>query len=295
MRGPSRNQMMRSALLRQAAREDHLVMTRKTCERIGWAMLVFVAALTSHGQAPPEAAADFTRYTAAVETRLAEERGSNQTPLASVDRERLRNGEVVIEKLVPAQDADPPGAMMHHWRGAAFAPGATAADFDRLMRDFPSYTTVYAPQVVRAAIASHDGDHYGVTMRVKQKHVLTVVMDTAYDVTFAPRRPGRGWSTSQSTAITEIEYAGTDKERVLGPNEDHGFLWRLNTYWTYKERDGGLYLQLESVSLTRAIPAGLGWVTRPFVESVPSESLEFTLRKTCEALRKQPAAKGEGR
>jgi hypothetical protein len=270
-------------------------MTWKMCERIGWTKLLIAAAVTVHGQAPAEAVADFNKYTAAVETRLVEEHRSTPTPQANVDRERLRNGEVVIEKLVPIQDADPPGAMLHHWRGTAFAPGATAADFDRLMRDFPAYTTVYAPQVVRAALVSHDGDHYAVTMRVEQKHVLTVVMDTAYDVTFAPPNHSRGWSTSHSTAISEIEYAGTDKERALGPKEEHGFLWRLNTYWTYEERDGGLYLQLESVSLTRAIPAGLGWVARPFVESVPRESLEFTLRKTCEALKKQPAAKGGGR
>jgi hypothetical protein len=132
-------------------------------------------------------------------------------------------------------------------------------------------------------------------MRVKQKHVLTVVMDTEYAVTFGRMGTGRGWSTSRSTQITEIENAGTDKERALGPKEEHGFLWRLNTYWAYEERDGGLYLQIESVSLTRAIPAGLGWVARPFVESVPRESLEFTLRKTCEALKTGSTPKGDGR
>jgi hypothetical protein len=37
-------------------------------------------------------------------------------------------------------------------------------------------------------------------------------------------------------------------------------------------------MQIESVSLTRSIPTGLGWAVGPFVESVPRESLEFTLR-----------------
>jgi hypothetical protein len=45
-------------------------------------------------------------------------------------------------------------------------------------------------------------------------------------------------------------------------------------------------MQVESVTLTRAIPTGLGWAVRPFVESVPRDSLEFTLRSTCAALRK---------
>jgi hypothetical protein len=216
--------------------------------------------------------------------------------MGGVDRDRVRQGEVVIEKLVPALDTDPPGGMLHDWRGSAFAPGAKAADFERLLRDFPAYSKVYEPEVVKAAILSQQGDHYTVTMRVKQKHVITVVMDTAYDVAFgktdAQPVARRGWSTSRSTEIKEIENAGTDKERALGPKEEHGFLWRLNTYWTYEERDGGLYLQIESVSLTRAIPAGLAWAVRPFVEGVPRESLEFTLRKTCEALKQPTVAEG---
>jgi hypothetical protein len=72
----------------------------------------------------------------------------------------------------------------------------------------------------------------------------------------------------------------------LNSSEEHGFLWRLNTYWTYEERDGGLYMQIESVSLSRSIPVGLGWALRPYVESVPRESLEFTLRSARNAIRK---------
>jgi len=45
-------------------------------------------------------------------------------------------------------------------------------------------------------------------------------------------------------------------------------------------------MQIETVSLTRSIPAGLGWAIGPFVESVPRESLEFTLRSACNALRR---------
>ena len=49
--------------------------------------------------------------------------------------------------------------------------------------------------------------------------------------------------------MEEIAGAGTRSERRLGADEEHGFLWRLHTYWSYEERDGGLYLQVEAVSL----------------------------------------------
>ena len=66
--------------------------------------------------------------------------------------------------------------------------------------------------------------------------------------------------------------------------KDGGYLWRLNSYWRFLGRDGGTYVQCESVSLTRGIPLGFGWLIRPFVTSLPRESLEFTLDTTRLAL-----------
>ena len=199
---------------------------------------------------------------------------------------RLRRGELVIEKLTPAGDGQFPGAMLHDWRGTAFAEGATAADFERLMKDIDAYPRRFSPQVIQARIVARQDDAIQAAMRVRQKHVITVVMDTDYDIAYGHRDARHGWITSRSTRISEIDGPGTARERVLGPGEEHGFLWRLNTYWSYEERDGGLAMQIGSVSLTRSIPSGLGWALGPFVESVPRESLEFTLHSVCNALRR---------
>ena len=200
---------------------------------------------------------------------------------------RLRQGELIIEQLTPSTGAGLPGAMLHDWRGTAFVPGGKAADFERLMKDFNTYPQHYSPQVMQAKILSQRGDHFQASMRVRQKHVITVVMDTVYDITFGRLDAQHGYSISRSTEIDEIDSPGTQSERTLKSSEEHGFLWRLNTYWSYQERDGGLYVQIESVSLTRSIPTGLGWIVGPFVKSVPRESLEFTLRSTCNALQKK--------
>ena len=142
------------------------------------------------------------------------------------------------------------------------------------------------PAELRAKLLAQQKDHLQATMRVRQRHVLTVVMDTTYDIVYGRLDAQHGYSISRSTQISEIDSPGTAGEHALSPSQAHGFLWRLNTYWSYEERDGGLYLQIESVSLTRSIPLGLGWAIQPFIESVPRESLEFTLRSTCIALRK---------
>jgi len=153
-----------------------------------------------------------------------------------------------------------------------------------VMKNFGAYPANFAPQVVSARILGQQGDRYQVAMRLRQQHILTVVLDATYDVTFAGEDSAHGSSISRSTRVAEIAAPGTSREHALAPNEDHGFLWRMNTYWSYQERDGGLYIQIESVSLTRSVPAGLGWAIEPFIESVPRESLEFTLRSACNSL-----------
>jgi hypothetical protein len=253
-------------------------------------LLIFIAAPRCVAEGPSAGAvAGFNSYVGGVESRLGQQHRLADAflasgALASKSEARLRGGELIVEEVTPSGGTALPGALLHHWRGTAFAPGATAADFERLMKDFNDYPQNFSPQVVQARVISQKGDNLQTLMRVRQKHVITVVMDTAYDVTFGRLDERHGYSISRSTRISEIGSPGTDAERELSPDEAHGFLWRLNTYWSYEEKDGGLYMQIETVSLTRSIPRGFGWAIQPFVESVPRESLEFTLRSTCNGL-----------
>ena len=248
------------------------------------------------GEPTASAISAFSSYNKAVESRLLQQHRSPNAFLAPATSDpkstetRLRQGELITEqikeRLAPSTDTNLSGAMLHHWRGTAFAPGAKAADFERLMRDFNDYPQHFYPQVLQAKVLTQEGVRMHAWMRVRQRHVITVVLDTSYDITFGQLDGRHGYSISQSERITEIDAAGTAAERPLNDNEEHGFLWRLNTYWSYEERDGGLYLQIETVSLSRSIPSGLGWAIRPYVESIPRESLEFTLRSACNALRR---------
>jgi hypothetical protein len=254
--------------------------------------------------AQPSAAAAtaFNAYAQSIESRLAQQHRSSTNFLSiSSDPQtltRLRSGEVILENLTPAH-AETSGSLLHHWRGTAFAPGATAADFEHLLTNFNAYPKNFSPEVLQASLispgspacdlgtlgCSQQSGHIFAAMRVRQRHVITVLMDTAYDITFDQLDAHHGYSISRSTRISELD---PKTNLALAPSEEHGFLWRLNTYWSYEERDGGLYLQIESVSLTRSIPTGLGWALRPYIESVPRESLDFTLHSAVTAIKKGP-------
>lgn len=249
-------------------------------------MLLSEVSFLAAEQPTPAAVAGFNDYAGQVEARLAEQHKSTDGFLAPVDRARLKNGDVVIEHLTPANAKELPGALMQDWRGTAFVPGAKGEDFERVMRNFEIFPRIYSPEVLKASVRTMGANHYLVTMRVRQQHVVTVVMDMTYDTTFGRLDPQHGYSLSRSTQITEIDAAGTPQERPSSADEQHGYLWRLNNYWSYAEGDGGLYIQVESVSLSRSAPKGLGWMIGPFIKNVPRESLEFTVRATRDALKK---------
>ena len=254
-------------------------------------LLLLYGSRLSAEEPTPVALAAFQRYTRSVEARLIQQHRSAASFLAAAGPDptaaeaNLHRGELIIEHLSPGESENLSGAMLHHWRGTAFAPGAKPADFERLMREVNAYPQHFAPEVEQARLLAQNGDRLQSWMRVRQHHVITVVMDTSYDVTFGRLDPSHGYSLAQSTRIAEVGSPGTPAEHALAPTDEHGFLWRLNTYWSYEQRDGGLYLQIEAVSLTRAVPRGLGWAVGPYVESIPRESLEFTLRSACNAIR----------
>lgn len=268
-----------------------------TSQRISqFAALVLLPlfAVTPGRAAEPSSAAvaAFNAYVRSVESRLEQQHRSQSNflaPIASTPQSdaNLRRGNLIITRLTPPAGLALLGATLHHWRGTAFAPGVTVADFDRLMKDFSAYPQYFSPQVLTARVLAQQSGHSQVSMRVRQQHVLTVVLDTTYDIAFAHLDAAHGYNITRSTRIAEIASAGTPAERVLTASEEHGFLWRQNTYWSYEERDGGLYMQIESVSLTRSVPSGLGWAVNSYVESIPRDSLEFTLRAICNALRKK--------
>ena len=238
----------------------------------------------------------FDAYVAAAEARSAAPfLWLDSRPAA--ERQRLlgdlRNGELVIERLRArpgGRDADVPDGMIHHWIGTVFIPKATAATAVRLLQDYDRHAAIYAPTVARSRLLSHSasraplsgmpGDEFDFSLRFVMTKVITVVVDGEHHARFVWLGPGRARSWIRSTRLAEVSGAGTSAEREEPVGKGSGYLWRLNSYWRFEERDGGVYLECESISLTRDIPFGLGWAVGPFVTSLPREALEFTLQTT---------------
>jgi hypothetical protein len=173
-----------------------------------------------------------------------------------------------------------PGGLIHDWIGSAFLPGATVAKTLALVQDYNRHKEFYKPEVADSRILAHDDNHFRIYLRLVKKQVITVVLATEHDVQYQPAGPLRWRSKSRTTKIAEVNDAGKPGEREQPPGTGHGFLWRLNSYWRFEERDGGTWVECEAVSLTRDVPLGLGLIIEPIIRNLPKDSLDHTLRST---------------
>jgi hypothetical protein len=202
--------------------------------------------------------------------------------------ERVRAGEAVVESWNAQGDIDIGDALIHDWIGACFISGVKLSQAAAFLQDYAIHKDFYRPEVIDSRLLSHNGNGYRLYYRLVKKKILTVTLNTEHAATFYPISDTRMVTSSYTTRIAEVKDAGKPSERELAPGKDHGFLWRLNTYWRLEEKDGGVYIECQTISLTRTVMLGLGWLINPIIRSLPRESLAHMLTATAEGVRSRP-------
>jgi hypothetical protein len=189
---------------------------------------------------------------------------------------RVRQGEILVDP-VGAGEVKVPNGLIHSWIGAVFIPGGTLETTLALVHDYNNHKYVFRPDVLESKLLSQNGNEYQTYVRLIRRKFLTLVLDANYDVRYFPIDARRWRSETRSTRIREVENAGTPLEKDLPEGAGRGLLWRLNTWTRFEERDGGVYVECEVVTLSRGYPFGLGWAIRPIVRELPGEGLTKTL------------------
>src|SRR5713226_26783 len=248
----------------------------------------------------------FNQYVRVTEDRMAEELRDARTflwvdgfPEPQRDKlyAQLRHGEIVIERLETLEKEKRirvPNGLIHHWVAVSFVPGVTLQQVLTLMQDYDHHEGIYKPDVLRSRLLNADGNYFKVYLRLRQKAIITAVFNAEFDVSYSPLDENRAHSRSYSTRIAELENPDRSDEREKPVGNDRGFLWRLYSYWRFQEKDGGVYVQLESIALSRSVPALLAWVVNPLLKSIPREYLSRLLTSTRVALTNKSAAASFG-
>jgi hypothetical protein len=224
-------------------------------------------------------------YVAAVEARIMRELGvvrgflvSDAAADAAETRARLLRGERVIAKMsAPAGvTTGAPGGQIAHWRGSLLVPGVT---LDELLHQVqhPPEGGPHQEDVVALRVLKRQPDELRLAIRMRRTKIVTVTYDTEHHIAY--RRHGRVRASSRSVAtkIAELDAAGTPAEREKRPGDDRGFLWRMQSYWRYEQVEGGVIVELESMTLSRSVPFGLSLVVQPIIDDIARESIHRTL------------------
>lgn len=202
----------------------------------------------------------------------------------------VRNGEILVAPMTGKGAEEVPNGLIHHWIGAAFLPHATIRSLLAVVHDYDRYKDLYRPAVTdsKAISSSAAGQEFSMTW---ERHVLfvTAAMEGQYRAHDFTVDAHRGYSITSTMRLQEIEDYGHAAERLLPPDQGKGFIWRMHSIARYEERDGGVYLELEAIALTRDIPASLRWLVKPVVNKLSVRSLETTLRQTRLAVDALPA------
>jgi len=216
-----------------------------------FAAFALFAFLDSANAAPPPETLDaWQQYAAGLEQQLDRGRGAARSAPHDVVTATGRS--------IPV-----PSGTVSHWHGSVFIRGVT---LDHVLSGLTSPGTP-PPQadVVASRVLAHDARSVRVYIRLVRHAIVTATYDTEHEMRFTRHSPTLATARSVATRIEEVG------------GGDRGFLWRLHSYWRYEQQPGGVLVELDSLTLSRSVPALVRPMAMPLVNSVARESMTRTL------------------
>jgi hypothetical protein len=204
---------------------------------------------------------------------------------------RLRQGEILVAPMNGSGTRRVPDGLIHHWVGAVFVPGALLDDVLAVTHAYGRYKQIYGPKIVESRLLTcEDGQQSYRLLWLNDVLFSKVALETQYRAQDFPVDSRRFYNIAHVTDSREIEGYGQPQERALPPGAGNGFIWRVDTIVRYEQRDGGVYVELEALALTRDIPGSLRWMAAPLVSRLSRSTLAASLRQTREAALAPPSA-----
>ena len=183
-----------------------------------------------------------------------------------------------------------PDGLVHHWRAAAFIRGTTLRQGLDVSSAFADYHAIYMA-VVGSRVLARNGDRYSVLMRLEEGEAgLRAVLDVRSTVEYQYPRAGTALAFSHADEIRQVENAGRQDERLLPAGRDSGYLWRAATFTYFREQPDGLYVETETIGLSREFPPMLGWIIEPIARRLGRRSATTSLQEFVAAVQRDAAA-----
>jgi hypothetical protein len=265
--------------------------------RMACAILVLVAApaISQASELKQETLNAWDEYLRTANLRIQRNLGSSEirdagNPFLWIDEQpdrgrRVRQGEILISPVGEVSPLRVQDGLIHDWIGAIFLPKVKINDVFALVQDFNRYKDLYKPTVIESKLLRHTGGEYEFSI-LGLKRVLfeKIVLEGQFESHCAEVDATRRYCIAASTRIQELKDYGQPDAHQLSPNEGHGYIWRVYGLTKFEERDGGVYMEVEAIALSRDVSASFRWLTKSVVERVSRESMSTILERTKDAV-----------
>lgn len=269
---------------RQLARKPHALRTTTTLAIL---LLVLGAARTEAAELKQKTLQAWEAYVQTANLAMEERAAGRSSPFLWVDESpdllrRVRSGELVVSNR---DHPEVPAGLIQHWVGAMFLPRVTLDEVNAVFNDYDHYPDFYRPRIVKVKVLTQKDDYQKITMLVVQRACgVTAAVEAENEVHIIKLDARRIYSLSNATRVQEIVDYGQPEERLPSENQGPGYVWRTVSMNRLEQRDGGVYIEMEMISLSRGIPIGIGWLIKPLVEHMPRTVMLETLKDTRNAV-----------
>jgi hypothetical protein len=260
-------------------------------------MLLIIALTAQAAELKQETLVAWQEYVSSATAKMQDHLRGNADFIKSDENQdfakRVRSGEILVSPAYRQGATKVPNGLIHDWTGAAFIPNANLKEALSVVRDYDHYSEFYRPTVVDSKSLAKDGheDRFSMVLMNKAMFMKTA-LDSEFTCDFVRVNERRWYSISETTHVREIVDFGSADQHSLDQNEGSGYIWRLFSITRFEERDGGVYVELEAIALSRDIPGSLRWIVEPVVRRISRNSLAMSLRQTEEAVRAGVLAEG---
>jgi hypothetical protein len=265
--------------------------------KIAFAILVFVAvpAMSRASELKQETLSAWEEYLRTANLRMQRNLRSSGirdagNPFLWIEEQsgrsqRVRQGEILVAPVGEVGPQKVPDWFIHDWIGAIFIANVGINEVFAVVQDFNRYKDFYKPTVIESKLLRHTSEDYEFSI-LGQKRVLfeKIVLEGQFESHCSDVDATRRYCISSSTRIQEINDYGQPAEHKLPPNEGHGYIWRIYDLTKFEERDGGVYVEVEAIALSRDISASLRWLTKAVIERVSRNSMSTILERNKDAV-----------
>jgi hypothetical protein len=197
----------------------------------------------------------------------------------------VHDGKILVSPIGQQNPKPVPYGLIHDWIGAAFIPGAKLEDVLSAARDYGDYKEFYKPNVIDSKSLGTAGtcDKYSMLLLNKEL-VASTALEAEYEACYHRLDDRRWYSIAHTTHMQEIRRYAQPGRQELSSDQGSGYIWRLYSFARFEERDGGVYVELEVIVLSRDIPVAVRWVVNPIVRRVSKNAMLTSLRQMEEAI-----------